>query len=222
MSESDKASVVRASWLHRPHDILIGFLALILCYVPALILGIGASPCFLFAGALLIAVVASVISRRSKRSLRVELAALTLVVILSTIICYWTAHPSPRYLFFMAFGVEPPAGVTKLEGRVQWFDGKIILLRFQADEATLKQAMSARNFLPNELLKEAVSREETVKIVKNHFYSARIADPTWIDAINLQSPILWHWQPVTVAGSLEQTSVLVNEKNDVWVLYNSQ
>jgi hypothetical protein len=221
MSRTDAVTARPKSWAKGPHDILLGFLALVLCYVPALVFGIGASPCFLFAGALFIAVLASQIAKRSERPVRVELIALAVVITLSSIFSYWAAHPGPRRLFRMAFGVEPPAGVTDLRGRVQWFDGQTVLLRFNADEATLKEVMNSRKFVPDELMRwrDADSRSTAMDYVKRHFNTAHIADRTWIDTVQFDVPKLWKWQVISSSGTAEETVVLVNEKNEVWVMY---
>lgn len=221
MSRTEVTTERPKSWAKGPHDILLGFLALILCYVPALIFGVGTSPCFLFAGALFVAVVASQIAKRSARPVRVELIALAIVITLSSVVSYWTAHPSPRRLFRMAFGVEPPAGVTHLRGRVQWFDGQTVLLRFNADEATLKEVMSVRKFVADERTQWAQvdSRSADIDYVKSHFNTAHVADPTWVDTIRFDVPRLWRWQVMPSAGSAEKTDVLLNEKNEVWVMY---
>lgn len=218
---SPEIKAPKIPWWKTTHPKLFGLLALIVAYGPAYLLGFGESPCFLFSGAIFIALIAYQFARRSPKPLLVEATTLVLLIVISAAASYLTAYPSANRLFMFAFGIAPPSGVQNIAGRAQWFDGRTIVIRFKADDSAIQQLLQSRKFNvdPSQINTSGIGFD--LMRVQRHFSMSQVADRSWRQTITGNNGQLWEWLQDGGEAPRESTTVFVNENGEVWVMYNS-
>jgi hypothetical protein len=113
--------------------------------------------CGLFVGLLL---EASVVRRLAKRW-RARLFSLCFIGILSLVLAKCSTGTNPSAAFRAAAGIETPRGVSNLHAWQQWYDGRNLVLEFDADQASIDAVLANRghtygrqDFLEKELLRK--------------------------------------------------------------------
>lgn len=208
-------------WWKKPHPVSLLILAILCAWVPSVVLGIGTTPCFLIIGAVFVAILGDQIARRSKVPLRAEIIALALIAILSSIVSYWTSHPSTNRMFDLAFGIPPPAGLSNIEGRAQWFDGLTVVMHFNADDAAMQQLLAARKFEVDQTLEDRVKSGQFNLSYASHLSLKETVDRYWNCPVTGTSGRKWIYRnpsPYT-SSSIDQVEMFRNEKGEVWVVY---
>lgn len=182
--------------------------------------GTGWSPLLYVLGGAVLGVSIGFICRWLRRPWVGQLAAMACIALAAAVIGYHTARPDPADIFARIFRTAPPAGVTNLSGRVQWFDGQTLLLRFDAEPEALAAAISAGGFQPDETFRQ-VEAIDQAKYVDRAFYMSMLADGDWRKSIHFRSATLYELPESRLSGRMsESAAVLVNESGGTWVMYN--
>jgi hypothetical protein len=188
-------------------------------FAATLATGTGWSPLVYLLGGAILGVSIGRACRRLERPWAGQLATIIGVAMLAAIVGYGTAHPNPRKLFEQVFRVDPPTGVTDLDGQVQWYDGQTILLRFRVKPDVATSLASKGGFHLDETFGDMTATDRPAYVNRKFFMSV-LADRSWREEIAFRDASIYELSSSRLeSATAESATMLVNESDDVWVLY---
>lgn len=132
---------------------------------------------FLLVGLFLPVPLGHLLSRISRRRIRWPGLLSLIVTTLGILIVAWIGkYPNPAWAFQDSLKIAPPANIQNLSAYCGWYDGRITIIRFTSDVATIRKLLPSGT--EPQLFLEYPGHLDQIKDIDAHWQAA--IQPGWI------------------------------------------